>query len=168
MRYAGFWRRFTAYGIDGSIVQVLSFLVMWLLGSVAHAQTGDETLRTLIDAGFLDPSNASESLATLLGQSDTDDFFTGADFLIWLLISTVYNVWFLIGRWQATPGKHWCGLKVVTEQGEPITLTRAAMRWLASGVSWIPFGLGYFCIGFSRQKAAMHDAICGTRVIYRD
>ncbi len=169
-RYAGFWRRLTAYGIDATIVQLLTAVVMWFLPGEAHAQTLNDALQPYIDAGLISPGTDTSSLAALLqanGASGTGGMLGWQAIVIWLVISGFYNIAFTAGRWQATPGKHWCGLTTIRDNGKPIGWVMSAIRWIGSGTSWLPMGLGYFLIAVTPEKTAMHDAICGTRVVYR-
>lgn len=172
MRYAGFWRRVTAYGIDASIVQVIAFVAIWLLGSVAHAQElSPDDVNTLVNLGWLPAPQPGQSIPDILAASGVNsslDLPGLTDFFIMTMISGIYNIWFTAGPWQATLGKHWCKMIVINSDGSPLSLGKSALRWFASGVSWLPFGLGYLMVAFSYQKTAMHDAICGTRVVYRD
>lgn len=168
IRYAGFWKRFGAYSIDASIVQLLAILIGWLLGSVAMAQGVDPNIQQLIDMGWLQPSDADsvQSLLKANGASGTGGWFSMGDVFILTTISAIYNIWFVAGRWQATPGKRMAGIMVVMASGARLNLFQSAVRHAACGLSFLTFFLGYAMIGFSREKVAMHDAVVGSRVIY--
>lgn len=170
LRYAGFWRRYVAYGIDSIIVTILCVLAIWLLGQTAHAQEAQtEDYNTLVQMGWLPAPQPGQSVNdVLLASGASGNGGLGMDsLLVGLIISGIYNIWFTAGRWQATPGKHWCKLKVIRTTGAKVSYAMSTIRWFASGVSWLPFGFGYFMVGFTREKTAMHDVICGTRVVYR-
>lgn len=167
VKYAGFWRRFTAYGIDQTIVQIIAFTCSAALGGVANAQTVDENLNALIRMGWIPKPVPGQSINDVLAQSGVSiSFFSGYDVVIFLMFSFLYHVWFTASPWQATPGKRWCDIHVVRTDGQLITLGFSAIRWFARLMSWFTFGLGFIMAGFSREKTAMHDAICGTRVVY--
>lgn len=172
MRYAGFWRRTTAYGIDASIVQLMAFVLVWLFGSIANAQeVSQQSLDTLVQMGWLPPPQPGQSLFDIINNSGNNPGLRLpglTDLFIATLISGIYNIWFTAAPSMATPGKRWCKLVVVNANGTPLSLGKSALRWFASGTSWLPFGLGFAMAGFSHEKTAMHDAICGTRVVYRD
>jgi uncharacterized RDD family membrane protein YckC len=171
--YAGFWRRKTAYGIDVLIVLVLYLLVSWLLGSIAHAQTAE--IQALKDIGWVSPDTDAAAIANQLQNPNSGmaiasintAFFQKILFELALsiVVSAFYNIWFVAGSWQATPGKHWLGMKVVMENGSPLTLTQSAARHFATGISMAMLGLGYLTMAFRADKAALHDLICGTRVV---
>ena len=57
------------------------------------------------------------------------------------------------------------GLKIIREDGRPVTLAVAFVRSLASLFSLIALGLGFFWAGWSREKRAWHDRIAGTLVV---
>lgn len=164
IRYAGFWKRLTAYGWDSLIVTLITVIASQLLGSVAHAQTMPE-IEALISAGFLpagtNAQNLPEQFNTML--ADLIDIPT---LFIAFCTSAIYNIFCVTGNWQATPGKRWCGIKVIMEDGSKPTLAQSTFRHAASGLSTMLGGLGYITIPFTRQKLAWHDAIAKTRVIY--
>jgi uncharacterized RDD family membrane protein YckC len=166
--YAGFWRRKAAYGIDVMIVLVLYALASWLLGSVAHAQTAAD-LQVLKDTGWLSPdADASALLQQLQAQSGDGSTSIGsfvAEMFLSLLVSAFYNIWFVAGPWQATPGKHWLGMKVVGADGARLSLAQSALRHAANGLSMAILGLGYVTMAFNPEKAALHDMIAKTRVV---
>jgi uncharacterized RDD family membrane protein YckC len=58
------------------------------------------------------------------------------------------------------------GLKVTTANGGPISVGLAAGRYFAKILSWITFCIGFIIAGFDSEKRALHDHICGTRVVY--
>lgn len=170
LRYAGFWVRFSAWSIDVTICQLLLLGMGVVLASVAHAQGVDaDTMKALVQSGLVDSDTDAQAIADLLAANGVSDsnLFDLNDMLLYLGISFVYHTAFTASRWQATPGKHGCKLQVIMENGMPLTPTMAAVRWFARLFSWVPLGFGFFMAGYTKQKIAMHDAICGTRVVYR-
>ena len=168
IRYAGFWRRFTAYGLDQTLVQVLAFVASYLIGAAANAQSADEGVNQLIRMGWLPAPAPGQSINDVLMQSGASGtpWFSGMDLAVFLACSFFYHVWFTAGAWQATPGKRWCGIYVIRTDGARISLPFSMIRWFARFMSWFTFCLGFIMVAFSREKVSMHDAICGTRVIY--
>jgi uncharacterized RDD family membrane protein YckC len=78
--------------------------------------------------------------------------------------------WFLyhliMWRWKGTTiGGIVFGLKLMREDGRPVTLAVALVRSLASLFSLIALGLGFFWAGWSRDKRAWHDRIAGTIIV---
>lgn len=86
--------------------------------------------------------------------------------LVGLLIPVLYNTWF-VGRFAATPGKMTCGLRVVTAEGGKVSYARGLGRSFAELLSGIILAIGYIMAGFDAEKRALHDRICGTRVVYK-
>jgi uncharacterized RDD family membrane protein YckC len=165
--YAGFWKRKTAYAADVLIVLVLASLASWLLGSVAHAQSAAD-IQALQNAGLIGNDVNSAALTAAFSQfgldvGDSSDITF--DLFVSFATSAIYNIYLVAGPWQATCGKRWCGLKVVMRDGSPLTLKQSAMRHVASGLSMTLMGLGYMTMFFNREKAALHDLICDTRVV---
>ena len=82
-----------------------------------------------------------------------------------IALSVAYEAYFLSTR-GATPGKMALGLRVVTADGGPISVGLAIGRYFAMYLSGLTLMIGYIMAGFDSQKRALHDYICGTRVIY--
>jgi len=171
--YASFWRRKWAYGIDVLIVLVLYALVSWLLGNVAHAQTAGD-IQALKELGWISPTtDANALLAQMQGMSTGGSIIPSLTSILIelglsIVVSAFYNIWFVAGGWQATPGKYWLGMKVVMTDGNALTLMQSTTRHLATGISMAMMGLGYITMAFNNEKAALHDLICNTRVVLRE
>ncbi|KAF0176574.1 MAG: RDD domain-containing protein [Limisphaerales bacterium] len=78
--------------------------------------------------------------------------------------------WFLyhivLWTWKGTTiGGIVFGLKIIREDGRPMTFAVAFVRVLASVFSLLALGLGFFWAGWSREKRAWHDTIAGTIVV---
>ncbi len=88
-----------------------------------------------------------------------------ADFISWV-ISIAYSIYFLTSERQATPGKRIMNIYVATKDGQKLSLNRCFARYLASLLSLILFGVGFLMAAFTKEKTALHDIICNTRVFY--
>jgi uncharacterized RDD family membrane protein YckC len=91
---------------------------------------------------------------------------------IWFEVARIaiiagYETWF-VGCFAATPGKMICNLRVVHPDGSRITYSRALGRFFGKIISSLFFGAGYILIGLNRQKCALHDFVCDTRVVHTD
>jgi uncharacterized RDD family membrane protein YckC len=75
-------------------------------------------------------------------------------------------VTFFLGKFGATPGKMALGLRVVRSDGGDLTYARAFSRYLAEYLSALTLMIGYIIAAFDREKRALHDHICDTRVIF--
>ncbi len=150
-RFAGFWRRFVAYRIDGFIIGVI-FTLLVIIATVAYV------------AGAL--SNDGVRLVTKL--TDPARMAT-ISALIWafsIILNIAYCTYFH-GSTGRTPGKSLMGLQVVSVQGTPLSYGTAFLRSVGYLVSSLVFCLGYIWIGFERRKQGWHDKIAGTVVIIR-
>ena len=72
---------------------------------------------------------------------------------------------FFVGRFAATPGKMACGLRVIVSDGSRVSYLRAFARYWADLLSTFTLFIGYIMAAFDREKRALHDHICNTRVI---
>lgn len=151
-KFAGFWRRFVAYMIDGFIISVVFFILM-IVAAVAYfagAMSGDGGA---IMAKIADPAQM-------------------ASFTLWMwvfsiLMNMAYFTYFH-GSTGRTPGKMLMGLQVISVDGTPITFGIAFLRSVGYLVSSVVFCLGFIWIAFDKKKQGWHDKIAGTVVIIRE
>ena len=90
--------------------------------------------------------------------------------LLWLLRASLLAVTFLFwaGFWThggQTLGMRAWRLRLVSDDGGPITWPQAARRCLAASLSLAALGLGYLWILIDPQRRAWHDRLSGTRVV---
>jgi uncharacterized RDD family membrane protein YckC len=144
---AGFWIRFLARIIDGLIVGFFQGVIFVLIGVKSP-------LSSLPSRA--DPAAAQAAMMAL----------SGSVYAISIGTALCYEVLFL-GLLGATPGKLALGLKVITDEGEPIGILRAFFRYWALGLGYCTCYIGFIMAAFSENKRALHDMICGTRVVHR-
>ena len=82
------------------------------------------------------------------------------------LFSIAYVAYFLGSNYQATPGKRLLGIYVARANNEKLTRARAMARAGASILSFVILGFGFITIIFTKEKAALHDFLCDSRVFY--
>jgi len=92
-----------------------------------------------------------------------DDF--GARLALGVLIGAAYDIGFWVAADGATPGKMALGIKVRMENGDPIDVGRAFLRWIGYYVSAFILLIGFIMIAFTPQKRGLHDYIAGTVVV---
>jgi uncharacterized RDD family membrane protein YckC len=165
MRYAGFWIRFVGAFLDGILLGVIQIILTF----------------AFIGSFFFTPNPE----AALIGR-----------FLLLTLLQHAINLSYetiMVGRYGATLGKMALGLRVVRADGGRVSYGLALGRHLAKNIgtfvtligtlcalsgytsvslsATIIGGLimlvGYVMAGFDSQKRALHDRICGTRVIWK-
>jgi uncharacterized RDD family membrane protein YckC len=143
MDYASFGERFAAKFVDGLIVglplMVIMFAIMIPMVRSSNANGGD---------------NAAVGLIQIFIQ------------LGFILVNMAYQIFFL-GKFNATPGKMLCKLKVVTSDGKSFGYSRATGRFFAEMLSGMTCYIGYLLVLFDKEKRALHDHICNTRVVHK-
>jgi uncharacterized RDD family membrane protein YckC len=85
-----------------------------------------------------------------------------------ILIGWVYFPFFESSKWQGTPGKLLCGMKVTDLEGKRLLPARALGRYFAKVFFTVFFFFGYFFAIFTHRKQALHDLVAGTLVVLRD
>lgn len=87
---------------------------------------------------------------------------------LWFVVIPLMFLYYPVmesSRWQATLGKHLCGLTVVTTAGRRISFPRALVRFLAKFLSLSLGVIGiWLIIARSSRKRGLHDMIAGTLV----
>lgn len=111
----------------------------------------------------------------LLGAVTGLDFFASdPDQITWtattvqLAVDGLYEVCLTSSPLGGTLGKHAVGLRVVTEQGERISLARSTGRYFAKIVSALLLLIGFLMVAVTDRKRGLHDMIVGTVVVTAD
>lgn len=81
-----------------------------------------------------------------------------------LAIAMAFFCWFWAHGGQTAGMRAW-RIRVVREDGSPLTLARAAARFVAAFVAVLPAGLGIWWAVFDSRKRAWHDRWTDTRVV---
>ena len=139
MEYGGFWIRGVAKFIDGLILGAVNMALSMVAGMAAMG---------VAQAGSAEAAFAVQMVL----------------WVIQMAVGAAYTTFFL-GRFQATPGKMACRLKVIRPDGSPITYKRALGRHFAEMLSGMLLYIGYLMAAFDDEKRTLHDRICDTRVI---
>lgn len=141
MDHAGFWLRFGAFMID--------MIILWFVSMIIY-----------IPFFFV-------MFSTQSGPEENPALFWIVYFVVMFLgfaVQVFYETWF-IGKYAATPGKMACRIKVVVATGDKVSYLRALGRFFAKWISYMTLYIGFIIAGFDREKRALHDMICETRVI---
>ncbi len=155
--YAGFWWRVLAWIIDAAVLAVVNGLIGLATGL---RQIGISTTPAP-DSGAV--SNVAYS--SLSVSAPSGHLAHGGLTLLSMLLSLAYYALLESSRWQATPGKLACRLRVTDEAGRQIGLGRAIGRNLAKYVSVLLLGIGFLMVGWTRRKQGLHDLMAGTLVV---
>jgi uncharacterized RDD family membrane protein YckC len=81
--------------------------------------------------------------------------------LLSILIGFVYTVGFWVAE-GATPGKMALGVRIVSDNGDPISPGQAIGRYFAQILSALILFIGFFMIGWTKKKQGLHDMLAGT------
>ena len=149
-RYGGFWIRFGARFIDGLVLTV----PVMILAAVF--------LPTLLRPAS-QPSNPLAFAAF------------GLTFVVGVLVANGFYEVLMLRYRSATLGKIACGLKVVRADGSSLGWGVSVARYLmwnvvTSGIPYLNFILMLITsimLGVDNEKRALHDRVCGTRVIHK-
>ncbi len=144
--YAGFWVRLCATFIDMIITAPIIWAAFHIIG---FDMTSLPTVEQMLEG--IQPAETTEKRI--------------ADFVSWI-ISIAYSVYFITSKQQATPGKRIMNIYIATKDGRKLTVNRCFARFFASILSGLLLGVGFVMIAFTKEKTALHDLICNTRVFY--
>ncbi len=142
--YAGFWIRFVAIFIDGMILAIAGLILRGItgLGSV-HVP--------------MDMPDTGTAYFPMLGLTSVAN----------IVIAFAYNAFFLT-QYGGTLGKLALGLRVIKADGSRLSAGTAIGRYACYWLDIVTIWIGFIIAAFDSQKRAMHDYICGTRVIYKN
>ena len=144
-------------------------------GALHYASFGSRLMARMIDSFIVGAIFAvlTVGMAVVIGSMASGDpeAGQGAAVVVVLLVNVMAFVFpivysaFFVARSGATPGKMAMGLKVVRPNGYDVSTGQAWGRAFADLLSQITMGIGYLLVLFDEEKRALHDHICGTRVI---
>jgi len=84
-----------------------------------------------------------------------------------IVILGLYFVWCWHRGGQTLPMKTW-KLRLVSTDGGPISVRRAALRYLLACLSLGLAGTGLAWAAFDRDRQFLHDRLAGTRIVRSD
>jgi uncharacterized RDD family membrane protein YckC len=143
----------------------------------ALASTGNRFLACAFDHFLQILLIVCVALATLwaVGASDLGRWVTNAPkWALALLVVAVFLTWsgyFALFEWAwagQTPGKRWLRLRVIREDGRPVTFWEAAARNLVRILDMEPFpfySVGLVAVFVSRRDQRLGDLVAGTVVV---
>jgi uncharacterized RDD family membrane protein YckC len=83
----------------------------------------------------------------------------------WVLgVSGAYLIWFWTRGGQTLAMKTW-RIRLVREDGGPVTAPRALHRYLLAILGTAALGLGFFWALFDRDRQFLHDRLAGTALV---
>ena len=81
-----------------------------------------------------------------------------------LLVILVFFCGFWLRGGQTLGMRAW-RLMVVRDDGSPLTLRDALVRFASAVLSWAALGIGFLWSLFDRENLAWHDRLSGTRLV---
>lgn len=142
IEYADFAQRASAKIMDYFVVQFLFFVVMQALGVPVYDT----------------PLPENPTFQDILRPATPEALFSI------LAIGAIYEILFL-SLYSATPGKMAFRIKVIFADGRAMSPWLAAQRYLCELVSQVTLYLGYLMALFDKERATLHDRMCGSRVV---
>lgn len=143
MQKATFLERVIAFVIDGVILGIVGGIAGAIFSIPGGLISGDGSDGTMVMVG---------SLLSLVGS------------LVQLVIYIGYDIYFWTKSGQ-TPGKMIMKIKVVSVEGNLLTMGGAVMRVIGYFVSSFVCMLGYLWPLFDKDQQAWHDKIAKTYVV---
>lgn len=130
--YAGFWPRVAAALIDGFVICVPMYMLLFFTFVVLWKVTAG-------NGGGLSKGILAALVMLMLAVP-------------WLYFSLLES-----SRWQATVGKRALRLYVTDIEGHRLSRARSMGRNLAKCLSTLTLGVGYLVCGFTARRQALHD-----------
>ncbi len=152
---AGFITRYVAFLLDVLLVVAVSFLAVTI------------TRLTLDFFGFtqLVPQSSQPRATVNISAAWTTALRVALTIIGGFLTFGVYSIvaWVLTGK---TVGKALMGLRVLGQDGRPITLRQAVIRALGYYVSGLALFAGFLWVLIDDRRQTWHDKLANTIVVY--
>jgi len=140
---APLWRILAAMAYDSILVIAIWMVVTFIILSFF----GVENARTLEgEAVVLDPT------------------YKNITFTAMIVSAWAFYGWFWTHSGQTLGMQAW-RIRVVSKQGQPITVAQSVVRFGAAMVSWLLLGIGYWMMLFNSEKETLHDKVSNTRLV---
>jgi uncharacterized RDD family membrane protein YckC len=139
--YAGFVSRLLAYSIDLVVITVTLVATAWIVSTA-------NSLVSTVNFGQTYP----RLRAIFAGTGAL--LFTAGYFILF---------WTAIGQ---TPGKILLGVRIVGQNGRPISFLQAIIRYLGYLLSTLALFMGYGWILIDNRRQGWHDKLARTFVVY--
>ncbi|MCI0707599.1 MAG: RDD family protein [Ignavibacteriae bacterium] len=154
MSYAGFWKRFAAYLIDGILIGAVCVIVMMVfgVGLAGFASMNAE------DMQYMSEEEQAAMAAGIFGGM----MLVG---LIFFVLQWLYFALMESSSKQATLGKMALGIVVTDMNGNRISFGRATGRYFGKILSGLIIYIGYIMVAFTEKKQGLHDMMASCLVL---
>lgn len=149
---AGFWMRVLAVLIDGIFSSVLATII----GTLMNDQPSQEEQMQAVESSqnFFEIVASSSSPSQIISN---------------LIYVIVFIIIFTATQLKGSPGKLITRIQVVNAKDmSQISILKSIGRYFAYLLSSIILAIGLMMAGWNKEKKALHDIICSTRVVYRN
>ncbi len=137
------WRRLAAMAYDSILI-----LAIWMVV-------------TFVVLSFFGIENAR----TVEGETVTlDPIYKNILFLSMLVSAWAFFGWFWTHSGQTLGMQAW-RLKVVTREGEKISVAQSIARFLLAIPAFLMVGIGYFYMYLNPERETLHGKLSGTKVV---
>lgn len=166
---SGFTEELSGYGDDGCVrthkcsgdlfpglaaASVSSRLAAFIIDLAIVAVVAFITLTSAFYAAGLDFMQYAYDLKLTAGL---------AYLILCILFSTYFFAVYIVGA--NTIGKTLAGIKVVSEEGEPVSPGNAFIRWVGYFISLVPLSAGFLWVLRDRNGQTWHDKLANTYVV---
>ena len=149
-QYAGFVSRSIAFGLDITMVSLVSILLTVFVTLIINFFGLNSIITDLTNGRF---QATLQEISLLIGAVFTPLFSLGYFLIFWVVTGF-------------TPGKGLLGLRVVRSNGQPVTIGLALLRYIGYWVSALFLFLSFLWVIVDRRKQGWHDKIGRTIVVY--
>jgi len=161
--YAGFWIRFAAFLVDTIILIIIILPIL----NIAEYNGISTKIHQIIEQKDIPKTIPAEH--QLIKHEDINILVNNKAKKtvnkILLFISGFYSILFLSSKKQGTPGKQLFKLMVIDNKVGKVGILTALIRFIAKQLSNFLFGFGYLVIFVTKERTALHDIMCNTRVV---
>lgn len=151
LKPAGFWIRVLAAIIDG----ILAVVLTWIISILINDNTSNQLQHSYNQA----PGEWSASFEYMASTSEV---------IANLIYGIIFVIIFTATQYKGSPGKLICRIQVVNPDMSKIGIGKSIGRYFSYILSGMIFMVGFMMAGWTKEKRALHDMICNTRVVYRE
>lgn len=161
LSYAGFWWRFLAILIDGILLWIVQWIILFILKMAGvHLEATPEETQAITER-FLEDKDFMAMWSDLMLLSIPSMIFS--NILQWIYFASMES-----SKTQASLGKMALGIRVTDMNGNRISFLRASGRYWGKIISGLTLGIGYIMAGFTEKKQALHDMMAGCLVMRKE
>ncbi len=131
-----------------------------------HASFVRRASALMIDAVLLGIIQAA--LQQTVATAGSGDVQVSSGSAIGFVIGAAYHIVMLVKHDGQTIGKQLMHIRVVTEDGSPVSFMTSGIRYLVSLLSSAVLGLGFLWMIFDGKKQTWHDKLARTEVVETD